>query len=587
MKMNSTFWAISNIPQETLLRKEFEETKLGRWYFYSSISIEYKDDLGIIIDGYVMPRIAYNQEYANSFNADLVNKAYKKHGSKFVEHVKGMFTIVILEGDSVKVFSDRSGMGKYFTYAEDADYLVTNNLEVIAQNYKLGVSNEGIALYTLMEHYIDRNTMFKNVLFSCPASRLILTDTVKEDQYWNRAVLQSLKKKKYGFESMAFHYRDILKGYIDCFTPSNITMTLTGGNDSRAILAGLLNIGVKPRTFTFGNPESYDGVVAYRIAKQENLEFSNYYQSNPTVEWFRSKANEIIEMGNSLINIHRAHRLDAIQCEVAKYPETDMIFCGFMGGDYIKGINYDDYITAKILHLNEYSQESFEENIDIIAEENFLVIEKFERSMIEKQLASQTYFSEKEKIDREFSYVFDVVGCMHDFQDTYIFAKHIPVVVNIYMDIDFLEILFSSQFSMMQKDNSAQNQLKRMNQPELHCNIINILTPSLSSIEFAKHYSPEEFLGNKLIYLVKRIYRNYFGKKYPESFPYGNWLYDYVTSMLSRLETEIACLYDTDLGMSALENEECITMEKYWHRYTNMINVSENLKFYRNSFKQE
>ena len=73
-------------------------------------------------------------------------------------------------------------------------------------------------------------------------------------------------------------------------------------------------------------------------------------------EWFKSKADKVILQGNSLINLHRAHRLDAIEKEIINHPEIEMIFCGFMGGDYIKGIVYDDYITARLVRLWEFNK---------------------------------------------------------------------------------------------------------------------------------------------------------------------------------------------------------------------------------------
>ena len=36
--------------------------------------------------------------------------------------------------------------------------------------------------------------------------------------------------------------------------------------------------------------------------------------------------------GNSLINIHRSHRLYAIEKEKTNNPKVEMIFGGFMGG---------------------------------------------------------------------------------------------------------------------------------------------------------------------------------------------------------------------------------------------------------------
>ena len=587
MTTKRRFWAISDFSLEVPIDISTKATKLGKWFVYSGATIEYVDDIGIIVDGYVLPRISCAEEYSNAVDADLVFRAYKKHGSKFIADVKGAFTIIIIDGDAISAFSDRSGLCKWFTYQDGKTTLITTNLRVIANNKNLKISNDNIATYSLMEHYIDATTMFKDITHSKAGAKFELKDKVKESQYWKPETLLSLGKEKYTFEEMAFRFKDIIKGYIDCYSPVSPTMTLTGGNDSRAILAALLSLGTKPRAFTFGNPKSYDGVIAEEISRKVSLEYNCYFRENPTPEWFRSKALEVIEIGDSLLNIHRAHRLDAIQQEIENYKDTDMIFCGFMGGDFIKGINYDDYITSKLFRLKEYENVDLASSITNLTAENFLRSGVYSDRSVLALLDEQFCFSREEKIEREFFYIFNVVGSLHDYQDINIFAKHVPVVVNIYMDVDFLELLFSSQYSMMHKDNSSKNQLKRMSQPELHCNIINILAPSLSSIEFSKHYSPKEFLGNKLVFLAKRIYRNYFGQRYPENFPYGDWFLEFVRAEAKRIPNEVLPLYNIDKYNEALLREADIFMEKQYHKYSNMTNVILNYEYFKNLEKRD
>jgi len=579
VKTKDSFWAISS--SSLTMPQEIKELRIGKWKIYSSSMKMYEENLGVIIDGYAMPRMSKSKEFSNLFDADLVYKAYKKYGINFVKYVKGMFSLVIIDGALINVFCDRSGMGKYFSFCYETDVIYTTNLEVINLNRDLTLSSDNIAIYMLMEHYIDDITMYEHVFHNQPGSVVTFSDTVEKSQYWQQKDLLSLPSKKRTFDEMAYYFRDVIKGYIDCFNPISPTMTLTGGNDSRSILAALLNIGVKPRAFTFGNPKSYDGVIAKQIAQKINIKYNCYFRMNPTSAWYKDKALEIVKMGNSLLNIHRAHRLDAIQQEVENYKDTDMIFCGFMGGDYVKGINYDDYITPKLLRLNEYEKGDLRDKVEQVSKDNFVKKEAYNIESVLRKLQDQKCFSLDKKIDRELSYIYNVVGRLHDYQDTYIFSKHVPVVVNIYMDIDFLEMLFSSQYSMMDKDNSSKNQIKRMNQPALHCNIVNMLSPSLSSIEFAKNYSPKEFLGNKLLYLSKRVYRQYFGKKYPESFPYGAWFLEYIESHMDSIPKKVALLYNTERYKESLLNSSGLYMEKSLHKYSNMMNVVENYEYYK------
>ena len=312
--------------------------------------------------------------------------------------------------------------------------------------------------------------------------------------------------------------------------------------------------------------------------------------SNPTDVWFSEQAREITEFGNSLINIHRAHRLSAIKEEQQVNPDAEMIFGGFMGGDYIKGIVYDDYITSKLVRLWEYSNENKKEIVRQILKEQYFYNEKVDLDKILEIIGNQLFICRKKKIEREFFFVASVVGAVHDTQDTNIFGTRIKYPVNPYMDVDFLEILFSSKYSMINKDNSSRNQFKRFLQPMFQCEIINRLAPELSDIQFAKkgYYSVNEFLGNKLIYLIKRAYRlKFINKTFPENFPYALWMKNYCDNVTEDIHQTVAELFDIQRLKASIETGQHQTSEKYWHQFTNMINMNYIFKYFGVSNNEE
>lgn len=537
-------------------------------------------DLVIVVDGYVLPRMAAFDEYRHLEPALLIFELYQKYGKDFIRHVKGIFNIVVIDGDNYYIFNDRSGIRKFFYYSHRGNMMFTNHLESIADRYPLSISREHAALFGLMEHFIDGMTLFSEVDYSTPASRVIFSGSLEFDHYWHYFDLIESDTREYSFGDFSFFFRDNIANYIRYFNSGDITMTLTGGNDSRTILSALLNINGKPRAFTFGNPLCYDGVVAKKIAEKMELDYSCYFASEASAEWFQRMGAEIIPLGHSLINIHRAHRLDAIQKEKQRFPGVDMLLAGFMGGDYIKGMVYNDYITAKLVRLWEFTGEDLQDLLAQLLKERYFRAAKLDLDYIFSKLAAQPYFSRTGKIRREFSYIFSVVGAQHDAQDTNIFNAYVKYVVNIFMDIDFLELLFSSPYSMKHKDNSSRNQLKRLMQPALHCHIIDTLAPALSDIEFSKHYSPKEFLGNKLIYAAKRLYRYYFYKKFPAGFPYLTWFVPFVKQSLENPHPFINDLFDLKQAKQHLNNNPHRVNEGYWHPFTNMINLDMIIKYY-------
>lgn len=574
-------WYITNLNQ-------FEKNDAWNSFFTNIPAIPFQGDNtnSFYIDGYVLPRLSIYEEYKNMSPIELMNNLYHKYGLDFIHYIKGIFTIILFNDKKLFIFNDRHGLQKYFIYQSNNKFIISNTLKFISEKVRLSFSKENAAIYCLLEHFVEGITLFKELTFSKPASTLIIDKNGKLilDNYWHQSELLTLELKYYTYHEIAQHWKDIIQNYLESLKPKKVTMTLTGGNDSRMVLAGLLSAGTLPNAFTFGNPESYDGIFARKVADAVKLNYHNYFVSNPTKEWFNEYAKKIVPIGNSLINIHRAHRLHAIEREIKNNPDNEMIMCGFMGGDYIKGIIYDDYITAKIMRLWKYSAKSDVDKIKEIFNNYEIDHTNINTDFVFQYLTSLPYFNRDISIkDREFYYLFNVIGSAHDWQDSTIFASKIKYLVNPFMDIDFLEILFSSKYSMMNKDNSADNFFKKLLYPEFVVNLTHILAPQLSNIPYAKKgfYSNNEFLSNFTVYFMKRIWRYKLKSHFPKNFPYQIWMKYFVQEQLKELHQDISSFINIENLLKNLDLETGISTEEgYWHKFTNPINISMNLKFY-------
>ena len=538
------------------------------------------------IDGYVLPRKKYYKEYSKSEQPELLKNLYIKFGLNFIKYIKGVFNILLIVGEEFYIFNDRHSIKKFFIYRNCNRFLISNNLKVISKKVNLQLDKENAVLFCLMEHFIDGKTLFKNVTYSKPASKLFYSKSLQFDHYWYPDELLNLEVKKYSFDELAEKWRTIIRQYVTYLKPEAITMTLTGGNDSRMILSALLNLGIKPNAFTFGNPNSFDGVVAAEVARCADLNYHNYYVKNPTSEWFEQYGNKIIEIGNSLINIHRAHRLDAIERELESNPANEMIFGGFMGGEYLKGIPYDDYIIPKLFRKwEENNLHSLEKELLYILEEKKIDLRKIKIDEICNYLGNLKYLNYKNKKEREFCYLFYHCASIHHSQDPNIFMSYCKYVVNPFMDDDFLEILFSSKYSMLKKNTSSINQFKRVDQPRFHCEIMHRLAPELSDIKFAKkgYYTVNEFLGNRYACLFKRFYRYKINRKYYQpNFPYRAWLREFIKQNLFNNKSEALGIFNIEKLNSAFMESTNHYNEGYWHLFTNPINLLKNVQYYIN-----
>ena len=148
------------------------------------------------------------------------------------------------------------------------------------------------------------------------------------------------------------------------------------------------------------------------------------------------------------------------------------------------------------------------------------------------------------------------------------------------MDIHFLEVLFQSPFSMFSNDRSSKNPLNKLKGGELQANLISSLYPQLADIPFGNLYSPKDLLGNRFIYLMKRLYLHFLKVKNTPTFTYDEWFHAFVRLGLSNINAELTRFYDFHSMQKALENQNHPTQEGYWHKYTNPVLLSLYLKHY-------
>jgi len=543
------------------------------------VTVDSDNEIRALIDGYIIPRIGVSTSSHEQYL--ILSELWNKYEENFIYYLKGSFNIIISTPKKIHIFNDTIAQKKFFRFVLNDEVIFTNNIELISKKYDLEIDVIGMSLFFLFEHYVDGRTLFKNTYFSKPATKVVLQNCGYEvSNYWSPEDLLEIKKATLDLTDFAFYWREIIKKYLDYLAPKDITMTLTGGNDSRMVLAALLSIGKKSNAFTFGNPNSFDGVIASELAQKAGVKHTNHYFRDTNLDWFKKYSSRIVESGNSLINIHRAHRLYAIEQEIKINPNVEMVFGGFMGGDFVKGIIYDDYITSKFFRLINNEGADLRQSILDILHFHFIYPTHDQIDQIIDVVLQQKWMTKKGKLEREFLYVFEIVGGMHDFQDISIFQSKVRYSVNPFMDIDFLQQLIPSPFGMLSRNNSADKNISRLSYADLHVNITHNLAPQLSNIPYSKkgYYTANEFLGNKYLLAIKRLIRYKKNTKFPQNFPYSEWIKTFSLETISQRKNYFTDLFDQKSYLKELVRAPVIPTEGFWHRYTNMANIVLNIE---------
>lgn len=538
------------------------------------------------IDGYIIPRTNIFEEYKNQSQPDLLINLFKKYGEQFVRYIKGVFNIVIIDKSRFLIYNDRHAIKKVFTYTHDGYFFISNDLISIKEHFPFAINPENAAVFTLVDHFINGDTLFEKICCSGSASKIEFSDNqLKTSFYWkpNELFLRGNEAVNSKSDFTVF-WEKLVTSYVKYLKPKQISITLTGGNDSRLVLAPLLRNGYSMHAFSFGNHQSFDVVISKKIAAALQLTYSNYFVINPSKEWLFDQSEKLIEIGNTLINFHRAHRNDALETELLHYPDTDMIFSGLMGGEYLKEPYYDDVVLPKFFYLI-LKIKNKEDIINYIEEQlkqrsintEFIDLNK----IYEKIMSFLDNIICADPIKSKFLLTHYYYGCSHHTQDSYIFNYYCKYGVNPFMDIDFLEKLSSSNLWYI---NSRNNPFRRIFHSRLYIKITDDLAPELSHISYAKkgQYTAYDMLNRPLLYLWKRF--KYFimkdKNKYPANFAMGDWLYLFSSEQLDNLHPAIEKLFNKDQLITKLESVRFETAEAKWHPVTNPINLSLYLKAY-------
>lgn len=354
---------------------------------------------------------------------------------------------------------------------------------------------------------------------------------------------------------------------IEGLSDRDISLTLTGGMDSRLILACLLKAGVKPNCMTYGNPKSKDIIFAQNIAKYFGLKFHNACSEAPTKEWYYKWVIETIKRDQGKSYLHRAHRTAAM-AEHNEIFSPKVLFTGHMGGEGLRGLTYNNYYSSSFYEMVNERKKPKENAIHDVLESYFLSGYKQEIKAINdriNQLSWMKYDSETNKL----FYLYDLVGKIHHAQDIRLYKTFVNNVIPVYLQTDYLGELFSSQYHFLKKPKGIMG---RLSNPNAHCLLIEQIFPALLDYPLSNGYSPGEYMKGLMYYIPVKLYRKYTRRaKYPSSFSYGKWYVDFVRENSNNICTEIWDLYNKEKYMDTLKKELHGSDEGYWHKFSNPI----------------
>jgi hypothetical protein len=217
--------------------------------------------------------------YKGRFGRESLQQAYLdfQAGQRIERECRGNFCLIIKQGG--KLWICRDYYGNYPVYRDPASQVISSSFLVTALlQPHLSVSREELYEYLLNSHWFGETTLFKEVLrlrggvfLELPAGRL----APYELQY------PSLSGK--GYKGCLDVVADTLERQFSAIAGAfpAVRTALSGGYDTRLMLAVLLKLGNQPHLHVNGTPNSPDVRCAKAIAKGMGmpLEVVHFYEA--------------------------------------------------------------------------------------------------------------------------------------------------------------------------------------------------------------------------------------------------------------------------------------------------------------------
>lgn len=248
-------------------------------------------------------------------DAELLLHLYEEQGEDFVHDLNGRFIALIYDIRQRKtvIINDCFGMYRAYYAQHNGTFIIASEVKSLLKYRPLScsVNKEKFYEYFLYDAILNDETFFKEIHRLPPASIWTYKHgEVSRRQYFDLSTLRkdtSLNKEQFSHEFVQL-FRKILPKYV---SDKNIGISLTGGWDSRAILATMNHLGYSAPCYTWCGPyrDSLDVKLAREIAGSLNQKFQVCYLGKDFFENFSEYARRTIYISDGCADIFKSHEI--------------------------------------------------------------------------------------------------------------------------------------------------------------------------------------------------------------------------------------------------------------------------------------
>ena len=351
----------------------YQNASLGRYVidkFQNDKVFANVDQKTIGTDGITLNLKNLLSKYKTKNYADLIINLYEKYDWKFVNKLRGNFSIFIYFDKENKLIVSTDHLASkpiyYFFDKESNTFIFSSNLRVVTRGMKhLGFTIDlditGVYYLLTFGYMLEDVTLIKNVKKLLPGHVIIYEDEkIEIKKYYKLSnklyiegneddIIKELDKRFSNAIRLEYE-KDLEYGYLHI-------ATLSGGLDSRTNIAYAKKLGFNNLTcFTFSESNYLDEKIAKKICSDNNIEFIFYALDNGN--YLTKYIDNIILSNDGLILFDGSSHLYNCLKKIS-FQNYGLIHTGMIGdlivGSYLKGkehykINKESF--KRITHSN-------------------------------------------------------------------------------------------------------------------------------------------------------------------------------------------------------------------------------------------
>ncbi|MCX9083027.1 MAG: asparagine synthase-related protein [Candidatus Methanoperedens sp.] len=311
---------------------------------------------------------------------EIILHLYEEYGKGFVHNLNGSFTVIIWDEKSEKLIiaNDRYGIRPLYYSEHNGSLLFGSEVKAILEDetFERIIDDRSVADFFSFGYILGNKTFFRGIELLPPASIMTYdSGRISIEQYWDfdfQEEPEDLPEEYYIEKSSKLVLQAVerhMKGH------HRIGVPLSGGLDSRTIVASIPKKYYPVDTFTFGKKDCEDVKYAKMISDKLGLP-QHFYEFKPID--LVSYAEKAVYLTDGMQNCIHAHRMQTYN-EIREF--MDVALMGWIGdsamGDYLHGDPSkarDKFELFKLIVRFlpvDFLRDLFNENYFIVFQKNF------------------------------------------------------------------------------------------------------------------------------------------------------------------------------------------------------------------------